>query len=352
MSGRSQRQPLWLALPIIGFIFSEMRLWRAEQTKPCYRLAPISYGDSNLPPYPLDMEPLLALPHGILDEAGVPYNVATKRNPASYQPTTIAEYGLANWNAYLATRNEKYKHAFITQARWLVAHETHLTNDAGGWHISCALPSYFAYGSWLSAMTQGNAISVLVRAYRLTKEDVFLQVARRAVRTFEWDIRDGGVSTFIDDDGVFFEEVAVYPAAHILNGHLFALFGLYDYVALTDDMQIAALIRRSLNTLQRLIDRFDMGYWSRYDLLHGHPGTRFYHSLHVIMLEALARYSGCEYYATLAVGWAGYQQIRSFRVRSFIVSRIAGYRIGLHLRYSRSLEYVFSHLPIAVRKNI
>src|SRR5438552_157577 len=80
---------------------------------------------------------------------------------------------------------------------------------------------------WLSALTQGNCVSVLVRAYQLTDEEIFLKVARRAIRSFELDIQNGGVSVFVGDDGIFFEEVAVSPAAHILNGYILALFGLY-----------------------------------------------------------------------------------------------------------------------------
>src|SRR5690242_3022937 len=69
MSGQSRGQAFWYALPFIGFIASEWQLWREEQTKPCYGLASMPEGVSTLSPYPLDMWPLLALPHGTLDEA-------------------------------------------------------------------------------------------------------------------------------------------------------------------------------------------------------------------------------------------------------------------------------------------
>ncbi len=280
------------------------------------------------------MEILLGLPLGTLDEAGVPYNRATKDYPAAYQPTTIAQYALASWNTFLTTGDEKHKQAFMIQARWFVDHESRLSHDSGGWSIPFAVPAYNASAPWLSAMTQGEAISVLVRAYLLTGEDVFLQVARRAIRTFELDIRDGGVSTSIGE-GVFFEEVAVYPAAHILNGYLFALFGLYDYVALTSDAQIAKLIERSLVTLHAIIDQFDVGYWSRYELVFGHMASLFYHSLHVLQLEALVRYSGCMHCAALARRWAGYQQSRICRMRYFIASRFPRYFRALERRLIR-----------------
>jgi heparosan-N-sulfate-glucuronate 5-epimerase len=287
--------------------------------------------DSGCSSYPIDMEPLLSLPYGILDESGVPYNMpnGTYRYPAAYHPTTISQYALAHWNAYLATHDQKHREAFMVQARWLVIHESHLADDMGGWPIPFPCLDYHAPGPWLSALTQGNAISALVRAYSLTGEEVFLQTAHRAVRTFKLDIRNGGVSTSIANDGVFFEEVAAYPAAHILNGYIFSLFGLYDYAALTDDTHIHALIQRSLVTLHTLLDEYDTGYWSRYDLLQRELAPRFYHDQHSVLLEALAGYSNCQHCRALAARWRQYQHSFRCRVCYFIVSRFARYRRGI-----------------------
>lgn len=337
----SGHQSLWRPFPLIGFLVSEWQVWREEQTVPHFLLAPMPQDGSGLPPYPIDMWPLLALPYGSLDDAGVHYAKADGKFPAAYQPTNIAQYALAQWNAYLVTGDEKHRQAFMIQAQWLVEHETSLADDTGGWPIPFANPDYYAQEPWLSAMTQGEGISVLVRAYRLTGEEIFLHVARRAVRTFELDIQDGGVSASVGEGGIFFEEVAVYPAAHILNGYLFALFGLYDYVALTGNARIAALIRRSLATLHTLIREFNVGYWSRYDLLHRRLAPRFYHALHITQFEALARYSGCEHCVALAARWSGYQHSLRCRLRYFIVSRIARYRRGLR---RLGIRGVFSHI--------
>jgi hypothetical protein len=332
---------IWHRLPIIGFLASEWQAWHEEQVKPCYGLTPRPPDGTELAPYPIDMWPLLALPSGTLDETGVLYCNRSKRFPPAYHPTPIAQYALARWNVYLATGDEKDRQAFMTQAYWLAAHESRFAGDTGGWPIPFASPDYHTPESYLSALTQGNGISVLVRAYQLTHEEAFLEVARRAVRTYELDIQDGGISTAVGETGVFFEEVAAYPASHILNGYIFALFGLYDYVALTGDAHIAALIGRSLATLYTLIDQFDTGYWSRYDLLRTDPAPRFYHDQHSVLLEALARYSNCEHCVELAARWRGYQHSLRCRLCYFIVSRFARYRRGLQ---RLGIRGAFSHI--------
>ena len=288
---------------------------------PYYYLASDAHTHPELLPYPIDMSPLLRLPFGTLDEDGVLYNAASGDIPAAYHPTSIAQYALACWNAYLAVGDKKQREAFETQAYWLLSHELRFPNGAGGWPIPFAAKDFHVSKPWLSALTQGNVISVFVRAYQLTCKSMFLEAAQRAVRTFELDILDGGVSTRLAGDGIFFEEVAAYPAAHVLNGYILALFGLYDFLALTQESEIAALIQRSLTTFHAIIDEFDAGYWSRYDLLHRHLVPLFYHALHIVLLKALADYSGCEHCMQLAIRWEAYQHRFSCRLRYLITSR-------------------------------
>jgi glycosyltransferase involved in cell wall biosynthesis len=277
--------------------------------------------NSRFSSYPIDMSSFLTLPHCKFDAQGIPYRLDLE----VYDPTIIAQHALANWNQYLATNDEVHQRAFLAQAYWLVTHERRIGADAGGWPISFAHPDIFTEGPWLSALTQGTGISVLTRANQLTREEVFLEVARRAVRTFERDILDGGVSAPIGADGVFFEEVAVYPAAHMLSGFIFGLFGLYDYVALTDDPQIEKLIARSLATMHNLLDEFDIDFWTRSGLLYRRLASPSDLALQVALLEALARYSGCDHCSTLTLRWKKYQRGFGTRLRYLIAHHRTSY---------------------------
>lgn len=322
---RAPRRPL-------GWLRRELRVWRAEVRRPRQRYVGWETGADGLPRYPIDMEPFLAVPHGILDAHGVPLNTIHGVPGGVHQPTTIAQYGLAHWNAYLRTRDPQHRDAFLVQAGWLVEHEQVLVNGAGVWPIPFPQPSYGATGPWLSALTQGNVISVLVRAYQLTGDEIYLAAARRGARAFALDILDGGVNAPVGREGIFFEEVATYPAAHILNGYLLALFGLYDFVRLTGDDELRAIADRSVATLHELIDEYDAGYWTRYDLLHRQLALRSYHALHISLLEALADYTGCAHCGALATKWRAYEISRWCRLRYFIASRVRRYVTGLSRR--------------------
>jgi len=288
--------------------------------------------DTTLPPYPIDMSPLLALAQRMIDQRGIPFETAHAGDRVSYNPVTIAQYALACWNVYLTERDERHRHAFLAQAYWLVEHGVCVADDVSCWPIPFPRREFHAPGPWLSALAQGVGISVLARAYWLTGEEVFLRAARRGVRAFELDILDGGVSTPIGEDGVFFEEVAVYPAAHTLSGFVPAFFGLQDYIALTGDEHVAALLQRSHATMHALIDEYDTGYWTRDDLLHRRLASRYEHGLHVMFMEAFARQSGCEHCAALATRWKQYQRRLICCLRYAIASRLARHHRAFWMR--------------------
>src|SRR5207253_2988023 len=124
---------------------------------------------SSLSSYPIDMSSFLTLPDCAFDSARRPYHA----NSETYHPNTIAQYALAQWNEYLAIRDEYHHKTFLAQAYWLVTHETRIGADASGWPITFCHPDVYTEGPWLSALTQGYGISVLVRAYQLTHEEAF-----------------------------------------------------------------------------------------------------------------------------------------------------------------------------------
>lgn len=234
----------------------------------------------------------------------------------------------------LTTDDDRWRDAFLCQACWLVEHEVHITGDCSGWPVSTSHPDMPTRGSWLSALAQGNAILLLVQAYRQTHEESFLVVARRAIRVFERDILDGGVCAPVGENGIFFEEVAIYPAAHHLHGCLQSLIGLYDYLTLTGDEQIGRLIERSLETLHHLLHEFDTGYWTRSDLLSRKLSTPSQLASQATLLELLSHYSGCKHCGLLTRRWQSYQRHPLFYWRYQLVRNLHHWRDALlhHMR--------------------
>jgi hypothetical protein len=164
---------------------------------------------------------------------------------------------------------------------------------------------------WYSALAQGQGISLLVRAYRDTENTLYLEAAQRAFEPFLKTIDKGGV-TYLDDKGhTWFEEYIVFPPTHILNGFIWASWGVYDYFLITQELRAESLFNQAVETLVVNLQRYDAGFWSMYE----QSGTRmkmlaspFYHYLHIVQLKILYRLTGREIFCRFAERWEEYRQ--------------------------------------------
>lgn len=218
--------------------------------------------------------------NGPVDEAGLPVNEFRGRQ--IYFPTTLFQKALGHWDLWLASgqKDEAHRTAFLNIARWAV--ET--KDEQGGWPLWPLLG--LRYASPYSAMTQGEGISVLVRAYLLTQDPVYLEAARLALGPMQKPLDDGGACRVVPE-GSILEEVPTEGYRAILNGWVFASFGLYDYLLIEDSDEVRQMLERSLSALVAHLPSYDAGYWSYYDLS-GHLANPFYHRLHIAQLEALS----------------------------------------------------------------
>jgi hypothetical protein len=77
-------------------------------------------------------------------------------------------------------------------------------------------------------MAEGQAISVLIRAFRMTDLPVYAAAAAMALETFTRLQANRGVASL--DRGFSWYEEYMWPyAPHTLNGFMFSLLGLQEY---------------------------------------------------------------------------------------------------------------------------
>ncbi|WP_243337745.1 D-glucuronyl C5-epimerase family protein [Anaeromyxobacter soli] len=134
-------------------------------------------------------------------------------------------------------------------------------------------------------MTQGEGTSLLVRAYDVTRNEVFLEAARRALALMLLPVDRGGVARDVPE-GLVLEEVASQRENAVLNGWIFSLFGLHDFLLVRPDDAVAVALDRTLAALCRWLPRYCGPYWSNYDT-QGTLASPFYHRLHIAQLSAL-----------------------------------------------------------------
>jgi len=246
-----------------------------------------------------------------------------------YHPIRIAQYALHLHRAILRDDDADARARFFAQASWLRDAQGRRGEVEGVYLFNFPWMKYGAGTGWCSAMAQGEAISVLLRAERLAPGLGFGDAAVKAAQPFKRDIAQGGV-VWADGADAFFEEVANEHAAHILNGCIFAFWGLWELHRARQQPWEADLLDRVSRTLVRWLPRYDTGWWSRYSLLrtasgHPHVATLKYHAFHLAQLRVLARMLDEPSFARTADRWEAYIDDRGSRRRVIVATAVSLY---------------------------
>lgn len=206
---------------------------------------------------------------------------------------------------------------FYAAADWMVKHQ----DDRGGWPIMVRrklLPGVMELPpGWYSAMAQGQAMSLLIRAFLLTSEPRYLQAAVDAMKLFEISSEQGGVLARFLDQFDWYEEYPTTPSSFVLNGFIYALLGLYDLkeTATGEDGKMAAhLYETGMKSLKAMLLMFDTGSGTFYDLRHITSGLEpnrarwDYHTTHINQLLQLIVIDDDPLFKTTAQRWMGYMK--------------------------------------------
>ena len=171
---------------------------------------------------------------GLYDSAGIPQLDYRGAIGPQHNPIAIAQYGLGNYNLFRRTDSPERRQKFLKTANWLVdhleanPHGLFVWNHYFDWEYRDTLRS-----PWYSGLAQGQGISLLVRAHKESADPRYLDAAQKALAAFYRPLTEGGVA-FTDDQGdIWFEEYIVSPPTHILNGFIWAAWGVYDYFLAT-----------------------------------------------------------------------------------------------------------------------
>ena len=173
---------------------------------------------------------------------------------------------------------------------------------------------------WYSGLAQGQGISLLIRAHCVTKSERYLETANRAFLSFEKDISEGGVRYEDEDGQIWIEEYITSPPTHILNGFIWASWGLYDRFLLLGDKESRVLFDRAVTTLKSNLSSYDTGYWSLYEQSNTKLkmlASPFYHALHIVQMEIMARLTNENIFRDYADKWADYSRSALKRGRAY-----------------------------------
>jgi heparosan-N-sulfate-glucuronate 5-epimerase len=232
----------------------------------------------------------------------------------------VHQWGLGAYERYLAGEGEQWLRNALDVGEYALSQQVEGGPRDGLWLNRLPYTkTYQLAAGWPSAMAQGEGASLLVRLHRETGEERWADAALRAARAMSLPSSEGGVqATF--DGRAWPEEYPTSPPSFVLNGGIFALWGLYDTAAGLGDADAVGAWEAGVETLARNLHRWDAGYWSRYDLF-PHPvlnvASSFYHALHTSQLTAMNVIAPRPEFADTAARFGRYADSRLCRNRAF-----------------------------------
>jgi len=230
-----------------------------------------------------------------VESSDMPY-LKTEKDGIFYFPVGIFQYAFGLLDLYYETKELKYVNKFKQCAEWAVEHQL----ETGAWDNF----SYFYRNNPYGAMAQGEGASLLIRAYTIFKVDKYKSAAKNAIDFMLLDTKKCGCTSYENGMTTLLE----YPHRKaVMNGWIFAWWGLYDYVLLTNDDSYRKVMESSCQSLIKMLPYFKNRYWSIYDL-EGRISSPFYHNLHIAQMQAMYLLTGEDIFNEHANCWLKQQK--------------------------------------------
>lgn len=238
---------------------------------------------------------------GDFDENGIPYLVDSKGK--HYSIVYVIQYALINHDLMLKGIDVENKKRIIKNCLDWLEEKSEDYLDSLVWR-SNPNEQYNLPKGWVSAMYQGQAISLFLRAYQLFGTERYLAVAEKTFEYFKYEYSEGGVKRIDENGYTWFEEYPSATPSLVLNGYIYTLFGMYDLYRVTKNEKAKQLYDECVSTLENNVYKYDVWYWSVYDQLKRELVSYYYQkNVHIPLMEIMYRLTGKNIFKKYAEKW-------------------------------------------------
>lgn len=237
-----------------------------------------------------------------------------------YYPISIFNFAIAAFQNYLSDKEPSTFSKLISQLNWATNTQEKTGPNEGGWKSCAQIPVFGLKKGWISGMAQGLGISALLRGWMISRNEEYLETAHRALIPFKKNVVEGGVARRFEGRLLFFEEYPSTPPSYVLNGFISSMLGLRDLWVFAHNQEAEALWNESIESLKAMIPKYDLGYWSRYDLSDSgiNVASSFYHRYHSEQLRLMYLLTGEDLFHIYSKRFSEYAENRSNWRKAFL----------------------------------
>ena len=240
-----------------------------------------------------------------IDEKGVPYSKLADGRQENI-PITVIQYGLGCYEKILSG-DETYLEPMKKSAD----HMLETLGENGLWDAFKAQKKTDYY----SSMIQSQGVSLLLRMYKLSGDEKYLEAAKKAFSAMLRPLDECGTS-IIKNEHIHLLEAIDRPM--ILNGAIYSSFGVLDMWILTGEEKYHEILISVLEAIKDELPNFDTGFWSRY-CLDGAYASPFYQRVHITQLRLLGKMYNDEVFTNEALKYEKYLSKKLNYFRAFVI---------------------------------
>ena len=267
--------------------------------------------------------------YGDFDSEGIP---KMGNGPSSYyNEVVIMNYGFILHTEILRKKNESNNTVILKNIICFLNKRKIEKQDSAFWPSEKEYERYGLKAGFTSGITQGYAISFYLRMYELFGQEEYMETAKKAYNYLKISKAQGGVRVRDTNGYLWFEEYPSNKPSFVLNGFIYAVFGLYDAYKLNIDPDAEKDYFEALKTLKDNIHKYDAGYWSYYCLLLKELVMIYYQkNVHVPQMMALYYISDEDTFKYYSKKWN--KQINSLNILFVKVMYRVRYRFKFIIR--------------------
>lgn len=176
-------------------------------------------------------------------------------------PVDLSWFILGALESYIASDDQQYLDAAEINAQALLD-SGELLNGALWFPYDFDYVMHGQYqlsAPWYAGMAQGMALSVFTRMYEVTGEEKWAHAAHEVFASFTQDAPEDRMFLVPDEDSnLWFEEYVHpgYPESRVVNGHMYAMWGLRDYALEFDSEEAELLFDAGATTMANTFDQW------------------------------------------------------------------------------------------------
>lgn len=198
-----------------------------------------------------------------LDENGI------IKNSKRYHPLGIVQFGVICYYEFLETKDSVYYHHFMNQIKYF-KDSTKVHYLKGGTLIG--LPYNYNHGGlkapWYSGMTNGYALSFLLRYLEHTKDESIIPIIKKIASFLITPVEENGTLGKTPEGFLWIEEYPNYKKSpEVLNGYINGLIGLKEYCDyFPKDLEKKVILDSTYQALKRTLHKYDSpNNWTCYN---------------------------------------------------------------------------------------